>query len=510
MEIMPFFSIVILLIGALVCYLFAKLTPTPKFTGIVSFLFLLISGISILKLYPGSEFTIWNIGNSQTYLQASSLAVFLGLSVIGLGALVSIFSVGAVEENAGKFYALLLIMIAGVVGIGFAGDLFNLFIFFEVMSIPSYVLVAFEHEKWEPIEAAMKYTIMSVFGSLMALTGISIIFMYTGNLDLNTLPEYIMSMERIINIDASGYPQYVGGMSLPVLIGAICLIIVGFGVKAAIVPLHTWLPDAHSAAPSGISAMLSGIIIQAGFITMVKVLAALPMVNSGIILIIFGIIGMFVGNFIAVVQKDLKRMLAYSSIAQMGYIIIGIGLAMVYPEAEEYGFRGGFFHILNHAIIKGGAFLCAGAILHSIGTRNLDEMRGIGQKIPIIGVSFAFFGLALAGVPPLNGFISKFFICRAGVDAGGWGIVATVLIIVNSMFSLFYYLPAINKILFSREVSNKVKNAHKISPFMLVPIIIMVLLTLLFGIYPEFGLKIVNPVVKFMMVNIQTGLMAGV
>jgi proton-translocating NADH-quinone oxidoreductase chain N len=379
-------------------------------------------------------------------------------------------------------------MIAGIVGIGFAGDLFNMFVFFEVMAIPSYVLVAFEKDKWEPIEAAMKYIVMSVFGSLIALLGISIVFMYTGSLDLAVLA------------------QLTAGMDSLKAIGAVGLIIVGFGVKAAIVPLHTWLPDAHSAAPSGISAMLSGVIIEAGLIAMIKALAVLPGIDSGVVLIIFGIVSMFVGNFIAIVQRDLKRMLAYSSIAQMGYILLGIGLAFAYlSSGGDYGFRGGFLHILNHAVMKGGAFLCAGAILHSIGTRDLEEMRGIGRKLPLVGVAFALFGFALAGVPPLNGFVSKFFICRAGVDAGGWGIVAMVLLIINSLLSLCYYLPAINKILFSRDISEKAKEVRKVPVSMAIPIVIMVILTVTLGVYPELGLKIVDPVVSFMMARLGGG-----
>ncbi len=487
MNVTPIFPIITLLVGALASYLFARLYHKPRFTGFVSLVFLVISGIQLFSFYPATEPVTWSIGGAQTYLQANNLAIFLGLVAVGLGALVSIFSVSYMEkfDGLGKYYSLLLIMIAGIVGIGLAGDLFNLFVFFEIMAIPSYVLVAFEKEKWEPVEAAMKYIIMSVFGSLLALMGISLIFMYTGSLDLATLAQVTADMDSLKAI------------------GAVSLIIIGFGVKAAIVPLHTWLPDAHSAAPSGISAMLSGIIIEAGLITMIKSLAILPGINSGVVLIIFGIASMFVGNSIAMVQRDLKRMLAYSSIAQMGYILLGIGLAFMYlSTGGDYGFRGGFLHILNHAIMKGGAFLCAGAILHSIGTRDMEEMRGIGRRLPVVGVAFAFFAFALAGVPPLNGFISKFFICKAGVDAGGWGIVAMVLLIVNSLLSLCYYLPAVNKILFSRDISEKAKEAKGIPPSISVPIIIMVILTVALGVYPELGLKVVNPVVSFMMASL--------
>jgi multicomponent Na+:H+ antiporter subunit D len=135
----------------------------------------------------------------------------------------------------------------------------------------------------------------------------------------------------------------------------------------------------------------------------------------------------------------------------------------------------------------------------------MEEMRGIGRRLPLVGVAFAFFGFALAGVPPLNGFISKFFICKAGVDAGGWGIVAMVLLIVNSLLSLCYYLPAINKILFSRDISEKAKEAKRVPVTIAIPIIIMLILTVMLGVYPDLGLKIVDPVVDFMMASLGGG-----
>lgn len=486
----PLVPIIILFVGALVSYLCGRVFPKPKYTGFVSLGFLVAAAVQLARLYPGVEGVTLSIGGIQTYFEANSLAIFLAFVAVSLGAVVSIFSVSYMERfnGLGRYYALLLLMIAGVVGIGFAGDLFNMFVFFEVMAIPSFVLVAFDKEKWEPLEASLKYIVMSVFGSLIALAGISILFMYTGSLDLNTLAQSTI------------------GLNSFTLIGIISLIIIGFGVKAAMVPLHTWLPDAHSAAPSGISAMLSGIIISAGLIAMVKALMVFPGINFGIVLILFAIITMSVGNAMALVQKDLKRMLAFSSIAQMGYIIMAFGLAFAFlSTAGDYGFRGGFFHIMNHAIMKGGAFLCAGAILHSIGTRDMEEMRGIGRQLPLVGVAFAFFGFALAGVPPLNGFISKFFIGSAAADAGGWGIVALVALIVNSAVSLGYYLPAINKILFSREISEKAKKAKPIPASIAVPIAIMVTLTVLFGVYPDLGLKLVNPVVNYMMLSLGGG-----
>ena len=486
MNILPFAPIVTLLVGDLVVYAFGRFYPKPRFSALISLLFLSIVLVELFKLYPGAGLATFSLWGVQTYLEANGLAIFIGIVAAALGILVSIFDVSHVAQlpGLGRYHALILIMIAGVIGIAFAGDLFNLFVFFEVMAIPSYVLVAFEREKREPVEAGIKYAIMSIFGSLMALGGISLIFMYTGSLDLNTLAQQTASMDPTIAIVAT------------------CLIVAGFGTKVAIVPLHMWLPDAYQAAPSGITALLSGITSGVGAIAMLKALVILSPtgVSSGVVLIIFGIVSMFLGNFMALVQRDLKRMLAYSSIAHMGYVLMAIGLGLHYlPTAGEYAFRGGFFHIMNHAVMKGGAFLCAGAILQSIGTNDLTEMRGIGRRNILVGVAFAFFAFALAGVPPLNGFISKFFICKAGIDAGGWGIVAMILLIVNSAISLGYYLPALNTILFSRDISEKAKEAKRTPVWICIPILIMVVFTVLLGVYPELGLKVVNPAVGYLM-----------
>lgn len=486
MNILPFAPIITLLVGALLTYLFGRTYPKPRFTGLISILFLSIVLVELVKLYPGAECVTFSIWGAQTYLEANGLAIFIGIVAVGLGIMVSIFDVSHAAHlpSLGRYYALILLMIAGVIGIAFAGDLFNLFVFFELMAIPSYVLVAFEREKRESVEAAIKYAIMSIFGSLMALGGIAIIFMYTGSLDLNTLAQHTASMDSTMAIAAT------------------CLIVAGFGVKVAIVPLHMWLPDAYQAAPSGISALLSGITSGVAVIAMLKSLAILSPtgVSSGVVLIIFGIVSMFVGNFMALVQKDLKRMLAYSSIVQMGYVLMAIGLGLNYlAAAGEYAFTGGLFHIMNYAVIGGGAFLCAGAIFQSIGTTDLHEMRGIGRKNVLVGVAFAFFALALAGVPPLNGFISKFFICQAGADAGSWGIVAMILLILNSAISLGYYLPALNTILFSRDISEQAKEAKRTPIWICIPILVMVVFTVLLGVYPELGLKIVSPAVEYLM-----------
>lgn len=480
--------VAVLAVGALFTYLIGRLTRARALTGFLAFATLLAAASGIYNLgqmIAEGVAPVWPQHAAWrplfAFLRADSLGVFLGAVAVGLSALVAIFSTRYMDKaNIGKFYGLLLLMTAGMVGIGFAGDLFNLYVFFEVMSIASFVLVAFHRDEWEPVEAGVKYVIMSTIGSLMALLGIAMIYMHTGSLNI----EYL-----------SGLLQRQAGT--PQLLAITALLVVGFGVKAALVPMHTWLPDAHSAAPSGISAMLSGIVIEAGLITMVKSLTAVVVVDTGLIFAVLALVTMFVGNLMALKQTDLKRMLAYSSVAQVGYILLGIGFAFGFPLVAGFsGMRGGLLHILNHALMKGGAFLCAGAFLYVLGTRELGKLSGLGRRTPVISVCFFIFALALAGTPPFNGFISKLFICRAGADVAGWGIFFILMLIFNSVISLFYYLGAVNTVVFGAVPADQARDLPPVPLLVALPIVVLAALCLLLGVYPEIGLQLVDPAAR--------------
>ena len=409
-------------------------------------------------------------------LEASGLATFLTLTATGLGMAVSLYSIHYLREEPGleRYYPLLLLMIAGIVGIGLAADLFGLFVLFELMAIASYGLVAYHVEDWEPLEAGMKYVVMSGTGSLIALLGISLVYFFAGTMDLEDL-----------RLQAPAIPAAASA-------SAIGLLIAGYGLKAAIVPMHTWLPDAHSAAPSGISAMLSGIVIQAGLLTLVKSLGmfAAPgatVVSFGLALAFLAVLTMTVGNLLALHQTDIKRMLAFSSVAQMGYIVLGFGLAMEYGVRS--GVEGSLFHILNHALMKGGAFLAAGLFLWYAGTRDLERLAGIGRAAPLVGASFAVFSLGLAGVPPMSGFLSKLLIAKAGLDAGGLlALLFVVALAANSVLSLSYYVPAMNRIVFaeSRHLAKRVPWT------MQAPIVALAGATILLGLFPDPALQLVG------------------
>jgi proton-translocating NADH-quinone oxidoreductase chain N len=257
------------------------------------------------------------------------------------------------------------------------------------------------------------------------------------------------------------------------------LILIGFGVKASIVPLHTWLPDAHSAAPTPISAMLSGVVIETGLYALARTFFsafASFQVQWSLVLAVLSITTMTLGNITALLQKDIKRLLAYSSIAQVGYMLVGLAVG------TQLGLTGTTLHILNHALMKGTAFLCAGAIIYRTGTRQLDDMAGAGRKMPLTAILFGISLFALTGMPPLNGFVSELTLFTSAVQANmAW---LGIAIILNSILSAAYYLQVI-RVLAKPASSEKLEKIKETPIIMLLPICIMAILIILLGIYPD-------------------------
>jgi multicomponent Na+:H+ antiporter subunit D len=489
----PVLPLVFLISGSVLAYAMGRAEHVYKKKYLASSTALLFFVIALLLQILLATQT-WNTGATTFYigdtlLRMDALAVFLALIALTLGTIVSLYSIIYMKADEGQeyYYTLLLLMVAGIVGIGLATDFLVMYLFFELMSIPSYVLVVFRRHEWMAIEAGMKYIVMGAVGSAFAFFGISLVYFQTGTVSFDSLIGMMMTT--------------------PLLQAAVLFLIIGFGVKAAIVPLHTWLPDAHSAAPSGISAMLSGIVIGAGFFTLLRsllIFLSTP-IPIGELLIIIALITMCVGNLMAFSQLthkqvDLKRILAYSSVAQMGYIILGVGVGLAY--GIRIGYEGGLFHIMTHAFMKGLAFLCAGVIIHELGTRYLDEMDGIGLSMKVTGFAFTLSLLALAGVPPLSGFMSEWMVFSGGILTygiiGWWGIAIAAIALLNALLSLGYYLPII-KTLYLPADHKKVAKAQDASPVLIIAIGILAALTIILGIWPELGLQAVKPAVDVLM-----------
>lgn len=399
--------------------------------------------------------------------EVDTLGVFMAGSITFLGFLVSIYSTSYMERESRltEFYTLVLFLLAGLVGVTMAGDFFTLFIFWELMSISSYVLVAFLKQNWGPLEAGFKYLIMSATASAFLLLSMAFLYGMTGNLNFATFAVTFMNtpMTQWMKLLFS-------------------VLLIGFGVKAAIFPLHTWLPDAHPEAPSPVSALLSGVVIETGLYALTRVLYLIfdPSFFK-LPIAVLALLTMSIANISALYQKDVKRLLAFSSIAQVGYMLVGLA------AGTAYGVMGLLLHVFNHSLMKGVAFLSAGSLIHHADTRDIDELRGIGRTMPLTAFSLLVAVLGLGGVPPMNGFVSKVILFNSAMDSGmAWLTVAGVL---NSALSMGYYLIVMRSLLATPKESH---GLHEAPLPMLGVTMFMAALIILFGFYPQPVIQIAN------------------
>jgi proton-translocating NADH-quinone oxidoreductase chain N len=418
------------------------------------------SGSIVIQTEPSLLATTFTITRLGVYI--STIALFLCI-------LISLYSISYLskEGNAAIFQSLVLLLYLSIYAVTVSGDLLTFFIGWEGMSVAAYGLVAFYKHSWEAIEASIKYLLMSGIGSLTALYGIALVYGLTGTLNIQAFEKAFATQT-------------------PIGLLAVALIFVGFGVEAAIAPLHMWLPDAHPAAPSPMSALLSGIIIEVGSFAFIRLLGGILVLDSYAvlaqpILAVAAVATMFIGNISALQQDDLKRLLAYSSIAQVGYILLGI--ATLTPA----GFSASMFHIWNHALLKALLFLLAGIVTVQIGTRSLTEMAGLGRKSPILASLFAIGALAMTGVPPFGLFWSELLIILSNLSVGsGILTVAAVLMLVNLIISIAYYFRVIRVVVFAKPSATLDGNGPvKVSKLLLLPCVILLASSLITGLYPN-------------------------
>jgi len=428
-----------------------------------------------LEFQSGGKRLFFNV--ESIWLQADGLSFLLAAMVLTLGTLTILFSgkymAGEVGEE--KYYAMLLAMIGLMIGLGCANDLFNLWVWFEAMAVSSYLLVAFYREQAGSLEAGMKYVVQSAVGSVLALLGVALVLAQTGTLDM----DQIQLMVSTMTVNKVG------------LLAAGALFVIGFGVKVAMVPLHTWLPDAHSQAPSGISAMLSGVVIEAGLVAMLRALSTLTgtSLSWGWLLLAFGALNMLYGNLLALQQTQVKRMLAFSSLSHIGYILLGLGIALV--SGQAVGAQGASFHLFTHMLMKGLAFLAVGAMMfalfHDQGIHRplvAHDLNGLSSRYPLAALTLSIALLALGGLPPLAGFMSKWQIFVAGFQSGsGWLMGFVVFAALNSVLSLAYYAPLVNR-MYRLKPSASVRSGGALGWSMQLPLVLMALAIFVIGLFP--------------------------
>jgi proton-translocating NADH-quinone oxidoreductase chain N len=413
-----------------------------------------------------------NVGHVP--LQMDGVGLLLAATVLVLTFIVTIFSVPYMARETGeeKYYALLTAMMGTMIGLGCAHDLFNLWVWFEAMAISSYMLVAFYRQQRGALESGVKYLVQSAVGSVFVLLGIALVFGQTGSLELDAIRAAVTT-------------------SSPMMLAAGALFLVGFGVKTALVPLHTWLPDAHSQAPSGISAMLSGVVIEAGLVAMLRSFGVLVPAGPswGALLLAFGAASMIVGNLMALRQTEVKRLLAYSSVSHIGYMLLGFGVAVGF--ALPHGAAGGFFHLINHSLMKGLAFLAAGSLLYALhiakgshATLTVDDLDGAANRYPMTAIAFSVAVLALGGLPPLAGFMSKWAIMVAGFETHNVTVqLVVVFAALNSVLSLAYYAPLVNR-MYRHKPSAAVREGKPVTLLMAAPVFVLMLAVIAIGFWP--------------------------
>jgi len=400
--------------------------------------------------------------------RADRLGFLLAATMSVIWLCTTVYSLAYMKEERHKkrYYPFLILTLGGSLGVVLSGDLFSLLLFFELMALSAYVLIIHEQSP-EAMAAGYKYLIMTIAGSLALSFAIVATYKIAGTLTLST-------------------PGIIGWPS-PLALAAFLAFIAGFGVKTGMFPLHVWLPDAHPVAPSPASALLSGLMVKTGAYGLIRVVynvygtRLLGLTRWPEILVGLAVLSIVLGSSVAILQDDIKRRLAYSTIGQMGYILLGVGLM------TEWALFGAVFHMVGHAFMKTALFLSAGAMIHRTRQRSVSRLEGIGYHMPWTLGAFTLAALGMVGLPPLMGFISKWELSLGALDAGRPYLVLVLL--ASSLMTGVYYFPIIISGYLGRDLQAGAAGAAsgEPPPAMLVPTVLLAVFTLVFALLPASG-----------------------
>jgi multicomponent Na+:H+ antiporter subunit D len=394
-------------------------------------------------------------------LVAGPLGVGFSALIALVGLAVALYAPGYIKEGAlEKYHTLYLLLLTGATGVVLTGDIFNLFVFYEILCISSYALVAYLGDK-NGVEAATKYLIQGSVGSGLILIGIAILYGLFGTLNMAQIAGSIETINS------------------PALLAALILLVTGFGVEAAIFPLNAWLPDAHSSAPSSISAILSGIAIKVGIYAVARlvftVLGASWMFQ---ILLSLGLLTLLVGEMSAFKQENIKRMLAYSSVGQVGLIVFAIGIG------TSEGITAGLFQIVSHALAKGVLFLAVGYMIFRTGSMTISSLNGMGRRMPLVSLACVIAAFSLVGMPPFTGFPSKFLVIRAALAQNNALFTAMVgVVLTGTVIEGAYFFRVVQSLYFRKSDNNQ--TLEKTPVLTAIPILLLLSIIVVLGIWPD-------------------------
>ena len=429
--------------------------------------------------YVGYQFINDNVAASALFsedvLVDDAFGGFFAIAmlIVALFTTVGSFNYMRKHNSPAVYYSLILLATIGMVLVAYSTDLVMLFVAWELMSLPTYILVGFMKKNPSSNEAALKYFLFGALSSAIIVYGISIAYGLTGSTNIGEVIQGYSTLD----------PSF-----LPLALLSVGMFIAGFGFKMGLVPFHQWLPDTYEGAPPPIAALLAAGTKKVGFAAAIRIIVlGMVVLNLDwtLALGVLAVMTMTIGNIAAIMQKNLTRMLAYSSIAHAGYILIGLAVA----PYSSLGLQGSLYHILNHAVMKGMAFIAIAGIVTTLAVTNLDKLQGLGRRMPITALALVISLFALAGVPPLAGFWSKLMLFGSALDAGSvvwWAPWLAIAGVLNSALSLAYYAWITRKMYFEGEREKRVKEPKSIIAVMIFSMIFLIG----FGVYPE-------PVIQF-------------
>jgi proton-translocating NADH-quinone oxidoreductase chain N len=415
-------------------------------------------------------------GNTNSFSSAfliDAISIFMAVIIVGLSAVVvlyTVFSVGNNERPSERYFAIMLMTTAGILGAVLAGDLLTLFIFWEAATAGAAYLMLYKKNAFS-INATLKYLIMTIIASAFVILGISIVYGLTGTLN------YIGVGTALQTVGANNH----------LLIIAFIFIAAGYAIEAAIVPFHFWLPDAYTAAPASSASFLSALVDQGSYYILIRVLLYILLpstINWTVMLAVLAAVTMIVGNLFALIQTDVKRLIAYICVADVGYNLVAIS------SVTALGITSNLYFFLIGGITTALAFMAIG-VINSHGFKSLNDMSGLGTKMPFACLALVMASLSFAGVPPFGGFFAKFFVFTAAIQ--GNLVWLAIIGVITSVLQAAYLFRLIY-VFYGKKATNE--NSIRESKRILVPIFIMAGILIVLGIYPQIALSLIHPVVN--------------
>ena len=475
---LPILQVVVPLLCAPICVLLRDATLSWIWATIVTWITFVIALVLLGKVLA-SGLIIYELGNWPApwgieYRIDAANAVVLVI-VTAIAAITLPYAKASVEKEVARpriylFYLMYMLCMTGLLGITTTADAFNLFVFLEISSLSSYVLISLGGNR-RALTASYRYLIMGTLGATFYIIGVGMMYMMTGSLNMADLATLLPAVDHTRT-----------------MLAAFAFVVIGLGLKLAMFPLHTWLPNAYAFAPSAVTVFLASTATKVAVYALLRLVFTVfgqtgmfDITGIDLIMIILGITGMFAGAFVAIFQTDVKRMLAYSSVSQVGYMVLGIGLA------TGAGLTGAIVHLFNHAVMKGAAFMAVGAMFYVIGSVRLGDLAGVGKRMPVTTAVFLVAGLSLIGTPLTVGFISKWQLVKAALELGWWYIAAGILL--SSLLAIAYVWRVI-EVAYLKAPPEGAALRTEAPVSMLVPMVVLAAAAVWFGIDGDTTLRI--------------------